>query len=199
MHSQTVRRKSQTASQKAYPSPKTKRSKKPFWIIFLLILIVSAGYYYKDSLPDLLKFAKSGGIENTTNRPETDDNTEPVSIPIAESNNNYQYYSPIEKKIQLEILNGCGEKGVAKLLTDLLKKSNYDIVNSGNYMQKGKVNWDVSETKIIDQIGKDENAKDLADLMGIQYSNVEVFENPSPISDITIVIGKDYKTLEIFK
>ncbi len=99
----------------------------------------------------------------------------------------------------MEILNGCGEEGVAKKLSDILKKSKYDIVNSGNYMHKGKINWNVNETKIVDQINKQEDARELADLMGILYSNVEIFDNPSPIADITIVIGKDYKTLEIFQ
>ncbi len=108
------------------------------------------------------------------------------------------YYSPVQRQIQLEILNGCGAKGVADQLTKLLRKHNYDVVNKGNYLKKGKVNWNVAETRIIDQIGKVDNARQLADAMGVLYSNVESYENPSPIADITIIIGKDYKTLPIF-
>lgn len=117
----------------------------------------------------------------------------------SEASSQSQYYSPIEKKIQVEILNGCGESGVAKKLSSFLNKTKYDIVNSGNYIQNGKINWDVNETKIIDQINRQEDARELADLMGILYSNVEIFDNPSPIADITIVVGKDYKTLSIFQ
>lgn len=120
-------------------------------------------------------------------------------IPVTKAAEQTDYYSPLEKKIQLEILNGCGESGVAKKLSDLLKKSKYDIVNSGNYIEKGKINWNVKETKIISQISNPQKARDLADLMGVLYSNVEEFENPSPIADITIIIGKDYKTLAIFQ
>jgi hypothetical protein len=66
-------------------------------------------------------------------------------------------------------------------------------------MEKGKTNWNVQESKIIDQVNDQESARDLADLMGILYSNVEFFDNPSPIADLTIVIGKDYKLLSIFQ
>jgi len=126
--------------------------------------------------------------------------SEQPSIPAAEEKVQEQlYYSPLEKKIQLEILNGCGESGVAKRLSDLLKKSTYDIVNSGNYIERGKINWNVAETRIISQISNPQGARDLADVMGVLYSNVEIFENPSPIADITVVIGKDYKTLAIFQ
>ncbi len=119
----------------------------------------------------------------------------PIPAPQEESE---PYYSPVQRQIQLEILNGCGVKGVADRLTKLLRKHNYDVVNKGNYLNKGKVNWNVAETRIIDQIGKVDNARQLADAMGVLYSNVESYENPSPIADITIIIGKDYKTLPIF-
>ncbi len=111
--------------------------------------------------------------------------------------------TPIQKKIQVEVLNGCGEQGIAKILAERLIKNNYDVVNSGNYLDKrGKTNFNVTETKIIDQLKTAENltrAKDLADLIGISHHLVESYENPAPIADISIVIGKDFKTLPIFK
>lgn len=111
--------------------------------------------------------------------------------------------TPIQKKIQVEVLNGCGEQGIAKILAERLIKNNYDVVNSGNYLDKrGKTNFNVSKTKIIDQLKTAENltrAKDLADLIGISHHLVESYENPTPIADISIVIGKDFKTLPIFK
>ncbi len=167
-------------------------------MILVLILAVVFSFVYKNELSKLLPTEqKTPGSENINSNQET--GQEP-SLPIEEPTEQaVQYYSPIEKKIQLEILNGCGEKGVAKKLSSLLKKTKYDIVNSGNYMEKGEINWKVEETKIIDQINNQENARDLADYMGILYSNVEIFDNPSPIADITIVIGKDYKLLSIFQ
>jgi hypothetical protein len=137
---------------------------------------------------------------NTTAEAQETEQKQAPAIPAPDEKEQQQlYYSPIEKKVQLEILNGCGESGVAKKLSDLLKKSKYDIVNSGNYIERGKINWNVAETKIISQISNPQKARELADLMGVLYSNVEEFENPSPIADITVVIGKDYKTLAIFQ
>ena len=100
------------------------------------------------------------------------------------------------------MLNGCGEQGIAKILGNRLVKKEYDVVNSGNYIENGKRNFTVEQTKIIDQLKTPKNlakAKELATFMGIQSSFVESFENPSPIADITIVIGKDFKTLPVFK
>jgi len=110
--------------------------------------------------------------------------------------------TPIQKKIQIEVLNGCGEQGIAKILGDRLIKENFDIVNSGNYIEKGKANFAIEETRIIDQLKTPENlnkAKELAKLIGIDKNLVESFENPSPIADITIIIGQDFKTLPVFK
>jgi len=167
----------------------------------LLIAVISVSYVYKGEISGFFSsFSKhSDNPPEQMSESETTAEAAEPSIPAVEKSEQQQYYSPIEKKVQLEILNGCGESGVAKRLADLLKKSKYDIVNSGNYIERGRINWDVQETKIISQISNPQNARDLADQMGILYSNVEQFENPSPIADITVVIGKDYKTLAIFQ
>jgi len=190
-----------TGTYTKFSPPKKKKSKKPLvYILLIIIIIISGAYFYGDAISEMYtEFSKNTVTENNVSAPAENPKTEKQSIPANGDKNNQKFYTPIEKKIQLEILNGCGETGVAKKLTDLLKKSNYDIVNSGNYIQRGKINWDVNESKIIDQMDKQDEARKLADIMGILYSNVETFENPSPIADLTIVIGKDYKTLAIFQ
>lgn len=190
-HTQTIQRKTRTQ----YAAPQKQRNYFPFFLIIILIAAAAGVYYYSDALLEYLPQSKPEAVETLQNKqpePKTGEET-------TTAKNEEVYYTPIEKRIQLEILNGCGEKGVAKKLAGLLKKSKYDIVNSGNYIENGKVNWDVKESKIIDQINNQPHARELADLMGVLYSNVESYENPSPIADITIVIGKDYKTLSIFQ
>jgi hypothetical protein len=197
-NTQIIKRKNHSNPKIRSPK-KNKKSKIPF-VILGLIIIAILGFIYKNELLELFPIEQITSLVGNSEQVEVEVADPKPSIPSKETTQqDIQYYSPIEKKIQLEILNGCGEKGVAKKLTALLKKSKYDIVNSGNYMEKGKINWLVEETKIIDQINNQENVRDLADHMGILYSNVEVFENPSPIADITIVIGKDYKLLSIFQ
>ncbi|NOG44541.1 MAG: LytR C-terminal domain-containing protein [Calditrichaeota bacterium] len=196
-NSQTIQRKSHSNTNVRFSPSKKKKSKLPF--LFLgLVAVVIIGFLYWPELSELIPATQSEAISNQSEIETRSE--EQTSIPVQETQEpEVQYYSPIEKKIQLEILNGCGEKGVAKKLADLLKKSKYDIVNSGNYIEQGKINWQVQETKIIDQINNQENARDLADHMGILYANVEIFDNPSPIADLTVVIGKDYKLLSIFQ
>lgn len=199
LHTQTVRRKTNTTSQSRFAAPKKKRSKKPLFILLGIVAVSVLGYYYQDPIIDFWSELQASSPENKTTEEPPAAVEEKPSIPVDKSSNQQQYYSPIEKKIQLEILNGCGESGVAKQLSNLLKKEKYDIVNSGNYMEKGKINWEVEETRIIDQVGNQENARNLADVMGVLYTNVETYDNVSPIADLTIIIGKDYKTLSIFQ
>jgi len=194
---QAARRASNTSSQTQFFKQKKTRSKKPLWF-FLIIIIIGTGYYYRETIlkhiPEM-EFSKNISLPEDIEEKPAEVNT----IPAKKPEKTQQYYSAIERKIQLEILNGCGDSGVAKTLTRLLKKSKYDVVNQGNYIKNGKVNFNVAESKIIDQVNKQENSRALADEMGILYSNVEIYEHPSPIADITIVIGKDYTTLDIFK
>lgn len=106
---------------------------------------------------------------------------------------------PINRVLQLEVLNGCGTQGVAKIFSSKLKHYKYDVVSSGNYLKKGKTYWKVLKTKIIDNTGNYENAKKLAEIIGIKTAYIESKIMASPIADITIIIGKDYRDLAIIK
>lgn len=189
-----------TGTYTKFNSSKKKTSKKPLVYTLLILTVIFMAYRYSDDISayfnDFSNSSVSQSLADDTQSAEQEKNVQ--SIPVQQREDDL-LYSPIEKRIQLEILNGCGETGVAKKLTDLLKKSKYDVVNSGNYMQKGAVNWEVNESKIIDQVNSQDEARKLADVMGILYSNVEIYESPSPIADLTVVIGKDYKTLAIFQ
>lgn len=201
LNTQTLRKKQQPGTYTQINRPKPKRSTgSAFKIIFYLMVIsalVYAGYHYKDNFKNLLE-------TEFTQAPENNE----ASFPIQEPNNGSakanetQELTPIQKKVQLEILNGCGEQGIAKILADRLIAKNYDVVNSGNYIENGKTFFGVSETKIIDQLKTTANlvkAKELADYIGISTKLVDSIENPSPIADITVVIGNDFKTLPVFK
>lgn len=104
--------------------------------------------------------------------------------------------------IQVEILNGCGQQGIAKTLADRLMALKYDVVNTGNYLRNGKAFFDVKKTRIIDQVNSEktrEKAKQLAQQLGLSEQQVESIPNPNPIADITIIIGQDFDQLKIFK
>jgi len=193
---QTIQRKKRSSvSSPAYPR-KTKSSSSFFRFFILLIFIVALVYLgIKYIYPVYLEFASQvdSTAANIAEESGPDFPVEDNTLPITE------YRTPIPEKVQVEVLNGCGESGIAKFLADRLRASNYDVVNMGNYIKNGKTNWEVEKTQLIDQIGLIEQARNLGELMGVDYAQVETFENPSPIADITIVIGKDYAGLNIFE
>lgn len=169
-------------------------------IIFILASIAAAVVIYKDNILGLLPFKNFDFSLSDINSTTADQEVQrlPVEDEITEEP---QPFTPIQKRIQIEVLNGCGVPGIAKKFSDHLKKNNYDVVNSGNYLENGKVNFNVSKTRIIDQIKSPENvvrANELADLLEIDQNLIESFENPSPIADLTLIIGKDYDQI-IFK
>lgn len=92
--------------------------------------------------------------------------------------------------IQVEVLNGCGSKGLADTFTELLRKKNFDVVKIGNY-----TSFDVDNTFLIDRTGNTKNALDAADSLGISAERVIKQTNKNYFLDVTLVIGKDYKEI----
>jgi hypothetical protein len=101
-----------------------------------------------------------------------------------------------EKKIQVEILNGCGKDGIAKVFQVYLQDKGYDVVNTDNYIENGKRRWDVPESMVINQTGKTGAAQQLARDLGISTGKIVTKPNPNAIYDLSIVLGRDYTILK---
>lgn len=92
--------------------------------------------------------------------------------------------------IQINILNGCGVSGVGNTLMNFCRQASYDVVETGNYSS-----FDVTETMVIDRVGKTDEALRLAGLLGVRKKNiVQQFSSDHPVS-LSVIIGKDYKNL----
>ncbi len=176
-----------------------------FIIIAAIALLTYAGYKYalpvlQEKLPSLQISKKAASITpavKETQKPLPVEETKPVPPPVQT-----EPKETFVKATQVEILNGCGQQGVAKILADKLKKWNYDVVNTGNYLKHGKRYFKVKKTKMIDQLNTPESQKKclkLAKAIGLSPKQVQSFSNPNPIADITIIIGLDYQKLPIFK
>jgi hypothetical protein len=93
--------------------------------------------------------------------------------------------------VQINVLNGCGVSGVGTTMTKFCRTAGYDVVEVGNYKS-----FDVNESMVIDRIGKPDDAKRLAALLGIAPKNiVQQFSNDHLVA-ASVVIGKDYKNLK---
>jgi hypothetical protein len=95
--------------------------------------------------------------------------------------------------IQLEVLNGCGITGVAEKFTNYLRQEDFDVVQVGNYSS-----FDIDNTLVVDRIGNKENAKKVAEALGIDYKNVIQQINNDYFLDVSLIIGKDFNRLKPF-
>lgn len=98
--------------------------------------------------------------------------------------------------IQLNVLNGCGVSGVADRFTDYLRAHDFDVVELGNYTIRGRINYNVDETFVIDRIGNKANAIKVAEVLGIEEVKVIQQINEDYFLDVSLVIGKDYYKLK---
>ena len=92
--------------------------------------------------------------------------------------------------VQLDVRNGTGEDGVAKLFADYLRDQGYDVVEMGNYVTE-----DQDKSLILDRTGNTKNCSKVASVLGISDKNVIQQINNELYLDATVVIGKDYKEL----
>jgi hypothetical protein len=100
----------------------------------------------------------------------------------------------VSEIIQVEVLNGCGIKGVGERFTDFLRNNNVDVVYTGNYKS-----FDVDKTLIVDRIGNMANAKKIAELLGVKEKNIIQQINEEYFLDVSIIVGGDYYNLTPLK
>ncbi|MDZ7716032.1 MAG: LytR C-terminal domain-containing protein [Balneolaceae bacterium] len=94
--------------------------------------------------------------------------------------------------IQLEVLNGCGVSGLANEFTSALRKNGFDVVQTGNFD-----NFDMQETVVISRTFNTENARRIANALGIKEKNILIEASEDFYLDATVVIGSDYKSLKL--
>tara|TARA_B100000029_G_C17595434_1_gene963944 strand:+ start:165 stop:641 length:477 start_codon:yes stop_codon:yes gene_type:complete len=98
----------------------------------------------------------------------------------------------LNQRLQIEVLNGCGVKGVADLYTNFLRENGYDVINYQNAQH-----FDYKNTTIL--VHKNNlNDNKLNDLIKVDPLNVKNLFDEKIFFDLTLIIGKDYKNLESY-
>jgi len=96
-------------------------------------------------------------------------------------------------RAEIEVLNGCGESGVANLFTKFLRSEGYDVIEI-----KNADNFQYTETIILFH---NEEAQDkaeiLSEILNIKQSNI--YFNKNSVWDLSVIIGSDYKNLISFE
>ncbi|GAI74930.1 unnamed protein product, partial [marine sediment metagenome] len=99
--------------------------------------------------------------------------------------------------IKVEVLNGCGEKGIAAKISDFLRTEHIDVVRSEN-----ADNFDYEKTVLIQRSYDFSNLKTVAKTLDFDITNEEqVITQPSSTADvdITLILGKDYRSVKPIK
>lgn len=94
--------------------------------------------------------------------------------------------------IQLEVLNGAGVAGLADQFTSTLRKNGFDVVQTGNFD-----NFDMQQTTVISRTLNKDNARRVAEALGIDEAQILVEASDDFYLDATVVIGSDYQSLKL--
>ncbi len=95
-----------------------------------------------------------------------------------------------QRIIQLDVMNGCGAKGISAKFTNYLRTRGFDVVEMKNYKT-----FSVSHTLVIDRVGDLAAARHVADALGVPDEHVIQQINPDYFVDVSVVIGADYLSL----
>lgn len=94
--------------------------------------------------------------------------------------------------IQVNVLNACGETGLAAKVMEFLRLRGFDVVEIGNYPKKEEKSF------VLDRLGDLRSARKVAYAMGIPDSLVVSAVDSTLFVRSTIVVGKDFPLLKPF-
>ena len=95
--------------------------------------------------------------------------------------------------IKVEVLNGCGEKGLGGQFTDFLRNHHVDVISTEN-----ADHFDFSATQIIQRSEFLDRGYQVASLLGIDEDDIIDDFDLNMDLDITVVIGSDFKSIKPF-
>lgn len=97
-------------------------------------------------------------------------------------------------QIQINLLNGCGDQGVARRTMNYLRTVGFDVVEIENYSR-----FSVQRSFVIDRVGDSLSAKKTAKALGIADSLCIRRIDSTLYVRCSVVLGKDYFHLHPFQ
>jgi hypothetical protein len=166
------------------PKKKSKPQTKFVYNVLIVVLaVVVIGFIYSFAQKSF-----SAGV--TLQNPQLNANQkEQLALDLYEEN-------PI-LDIKVEVLNGCGEKGIAAKIADFLRTEHIDVIRSEN-----ADNFDYKQTILIQRSYDFSNLKTVASALDFDVNNEDqVITQPSSTADvdITLILGKDYRSVKPIK
>jgi hypothetical protein len=97
-------------------------------------------------------------------------------------------------QIQINVLNGCGDQGVARRAMNYLRAYGFDVVEIDNYSR-----FSVQRSFVIDCVGDSVSAAKTAKALGIADSLRILRIDSTLYVRASVVIGGDYRSLKPFQ
>lgn len=94
-------------------------------------------------------------------------------------------------KIQVNVLNACGEPGLAAKVRNQLRELGFDVVEIGNY------NTNLEESIVIDRLGDRLSSYKVSRALGINEKSITQNIDSTLYLRSTVVLGSDYKKLRL--
>ncbi|MBC8278255.1 MAG: LytR C-terminal domain-containing protein [FCB group bacterium] len=95
----------------------------------------------------------------------------------------------IPDPLRVEILNGCGVKGLAGKTANFLRRKGYDVRDFRN-----ADNQNVEHTAILVRSGDRSHGEELASTIALPLEMILMEEDPGLVDvDVSLILGEDYK------
>ena len=103
------------------------------------------------------------------------------SAPVAETD---ERAVPVAQAGRVEVLNGAGKSGLARVATDQLRAAGFDVVQFGN------ADDITAKSQVIDRVGRLEAATAIGRTLGIIDVKTQI--DTTRYVDVTVILGSDW-------
>jgi hypothetical protein len=94
------------------------------------------------------------------------------------------------RDVKVEVLNGCGIDGLARIVGNRLRSTGFDVMTLDNADR-----FDYPESIVVDRLGSPDEADRVAEALGISNRIQQIVPDPFRIESVTVIIGKDYSRI----
>ncbi|MBN1541938.1 LytR C-terminal domain-containing protein [candidate division KSB1 bacterium] len=96
---------------------------------------------------------------------------------------------------EVRVLNGCGISGLANTFSEILKRQDYDVVETGN-----AETFEYKTSILIDHGKRDQKQiQNLCKTLGISTDLIIKLSADDVAADATVIIGSDYQSLRSYR
>lgn len=102
----------------------------------------------------------------------------------------------LDSSAKVVVLNGCGRAGLASVFVSKLRELGFDVVNG---LGGNADTFDFDISVVVDRKGVRGKAEAVGNALGISTILDQRSDNPYLIEDVTVILGRDWNTLQAVK